>query len=221
MENKFNNSSIINFPFNHIIIDDFLSTDFANDVYNELLEIEKKTPDRILNTNFYNKIEFNSKIDNFDNYNKLLDLFNSDNLIKLIEKKFNFPDNFLSNNHNFYGGGYVISPPNSFLNYHTDFNYLDSIKKYRTINLILYMNKNYNENNGGYLHLIEPNSKTVEKIIQPLFNRAVIFITNKDTPHGVSINKNNFTRRSFNIYYYSDNPLDNNPEIHKTNWLNR
>lgn len=208
------------YPYEHLIIDNFLPFEFANDLYKELINIEKLNADNEFISDNGIKREFKQKKNCFDKYNAIIDLFGSNDLTNIIEKKFNLDLGLLSGDNSFDGGGYVISPPNSYLKYHIDFNFSNKIKKYRILNLILYMNLNY-DNNGGELHLLNSKTKTVEAIAQPLFNRAVLFLTNKNTPHGVNINREGFYRRSINVYYYSDKPINSeNEEPHKTIWLN-
>lgn len=119
------------------------------------------------------------------------------------------------------GGGYVKSPPNAFLSYHADFNYSSSIKKYRSINVLFYVNKGYSKNCGGVLHCLDSDSKTVEIEILPEANTLFAFLTDDLAFHGVSKNSATFTRRSFNIYYYTDVPLTERQtqDPHKTIWM--
>ena len=154
------------------------------------------------------------------NIGGIRDIFTSQKVADAIQTKFSIPHK-LSADPTFDGGGLTLSPPESFLRYHGDFNWSSKAEKYRYVNAILYLNASWNGTHGGYLHLIDNNTETVEKIVAPLFNRCAIFITSKETPHGVSINKNGFYRLSLNSYFYSDQPPKMNQTVpHKTLWKN-
>ena len=83
------------------------------------------------------------------------------------------------------------------------------------------MNKDYRENFGGHLHLLDSGSKTVEGKVLPKANTILAFKTDDVSFHGVSRNSAEFNRRSFNIYYYTDQPISSNQSDmpHKTLWL--
>ena len=77
----------------------------------------------------------------------------------------------------------------------------------RRLNVLIYLNKNWKEDNGGQLELWDKNMiKCVKKVI-PLFNRMVIFSTTSFSYHGnpnkvkCSIND---SRKSLALYYYSN-----------------
>jgi Rps23 Pro-64 3,4-dihydroxylase Tpa1-like proline 4-hydroxylase len=154
-------------------------------------------------------------------FQKLMNFLSSDDCAKAIANVFNL--NFeLEGDSTFDGGGFVISPPGSFLGYHADFNFSSQVKKYRVANILLYMNENYSSNLGGNLHLLDSHSLTVEKSVEPIENRALIFLTTDKTPHGVSKNLQSFSRKSFNAYFYADNnPEDTDSNPHRTLWINK
>lgn len=219
IEDRINNSTIEHSPFKYILIRDFLPLEFAEKSYSDLLRVEELKPDNSFISDNGLKREYKTHKADINEYNKLMDLFSKDYLLSIIESKFGLKSGSLYSDSSYDGGGYVISPCKTYLRYHVDFNFSDKLNKYRCINLILYMNRDYKDEYGGQLHLLDNSTKTVEKIIKPYFNTAVIFLTNSNTPHGVSIN-NNFERRSINVYYYSDEPLHDNDRVpHKTIWL--
>lgn len=207
-------------PFSHVHIEQFLPNDFANEAYADLLQVENSEPDNHFISANGIKREYKQPRDNHPAYNQLMSLFSTSILLPSIESKFGLLDGSLHADPSYDGGGYVISPANTHLRYHADFNFSSKIDKYRVLNIILYMNKGYLPSYGGQLHLLDHNTMTVEKAINPVFNSAVIFITNKSTPHGVSINRNGFERRSINAYFYSNNPIKEDQRIpHKTIWI--
>ena len=91
---------------------------------------------------------------------------------------------------------------------HTDFNTYYH-KKYgkldRRINLLLYMNKDWDPSYKGDLILINPNTGIMKRI-EPIFNRCVIFNTTNKSIHGhpepLNVPDDNTYRKSIAVYYY-------------------
>lgn len=205
-------------PFDYIVIDNFLDINNPEEFYKGLQQNQQLTENQLYSTEENgSKRQFTSSNGNTF-LQDLLDVFSSDELAQTISDRFGFNQR-LYPDITFEGGGLTFSPPGTFLRYHGDFNYSSKAEKYRVINAILYLNHGYKTANGGHLHLLDPQSDTVECIVEPVFNRCVIFKTSKDTPHGVNRNSNDFTRISFNSYFYADRPLlDEQQQPHRTLW---
>ena len=54
----------------------------------------------------------------------------------------------------------------------------------RRLNILIYLNHNWKENNGGHLELWDKEMKNCEKKVLPIFNRMVIFSTTDFSYHG-------------------------------------
>ena len=82
-----------------------------------------------------------------------------------------------------------------YLNIHADFNQHPQMKLDRRLNILIYLNHNWKEDNGGHLELWDKNMKKCEKKILPIFNRMVIFITTDFSYHGnpnkIKVDENN------------------------------
>lgn len=109
----------------------------------------------------------------------------------------------------FTGGGMHQILNGGILDVHTDFNYYERLKLYRRINVLIYLNPEWTEDYGGALELwdgaVRDGGKCV-KSIAPLYNRVVIFNTNKKSFHGHPKEWNGppgSTRRSIALYYYT------------------
>ena len=212
-------STVDVYPFEHIVIDNFLDIEDTQKFYQGLLTNQELNEDQIYNAEKNGtKRQFTSSNGNIF-LQQLLDVFSDVELGRTIADKFAF-DQTLYPDSTFEGGGLTFSPPGTFLRYHGDFNYSSNVQKYRVINAILYLNYEYQTHNGGHLHLLDAASDTVERTVEPVFNRCVMFKTAKDTLHGVNRNSKNFTRVSFNAYYYADQPLRADElQPHKTLWI--
>lgn len=81
----------------------------------------------------------------------------------------------------------------------------------RKLNLLLYLNKDWNEEWGGDLELWDKNKENCITKISPIANRCVIFNTTGFAWHGHPLPLNcpsNITRKSLALYYYNvDNSI--------------
>jgi Rps23 Pro-64 3,4-dihydroxylase Tpa1-like proline 4-hydroxylase len=218
VQQRITESVITTRPWDHIVIDDFLPIANAAEFYQQLKHIQHQESDQIYD------VEHNGRKLQFTQSNgdpaleSLMSVFGSQQLASEIQQKFML-DRGLTPDTTFEGGGLTFSPPGTFLRYHSDFNYSSRAQRYRVVNAICYFNHNYQSSNGGHLHLLDPKSNTVESLVEPKFNRCVLFKTSKLTPHGVNRNSLNFTRISFNCYFYSEQPLlADEVDPHRTLW---
>jgi hypothetical protein len=72
--------------------------------------------------------------------------------------------------------------------------------------LLVYLNKDWQDGYGGHLELWDKTGKRRVHRIAPLFNRCVIFNTNKDSYHGHPdplAAPEHLTRKSMALYYYT------------------
>jgi hypothetical protein len=103
------------------------------------------------------------------------------------------------------GGGIHVTGPGGRLDVHVDFNYIESRKLHRRLNLLLYLNPVWQEDWGGAIQLWDKDVKTCRQSFGPLLNRCVIFETSDMSFHGVTPISPSapFPRRSFAAYYYT------------------
>lgn len=102
------------------------------------------------------------------------------------------------------GGGLHCSGPGGVLMPHTDFHYYDRLKLYRRINLLLYLNPEWEESFGGCLELWRKGAPAPDTVVVPRWGTCVIFRTDDQSVHGFStpIAEGRW-RRSIALYYYS------------------
>ena len=113
------------------------------------------------------------------------------------------------------GGGVHVVQPGGYLKAHTDFPFHRHLHLWRRVNVLLYLNENWDEEWGGHLSLYpldsmgnSNNNSLTEKKISPLFNRMVIFRTDNTTLHGHPeplACPSSTIRKSIALYYYSSN----------------
>jgi Rps23 Pro-64 3,4-dihydroxylase Tpa1-like proline 4-hydroxylase len=109
----------------------------------------------------------------------------------------------------FKGGGIHQILKGGILDIHTDFNYYERLGIYRRLNVLLYLTKDWREDYGGSLQLWDNALKLggqCFKSIAPIFNRCVVFETDKTSCHGHPEAWNapdGLNRRSIALYYYT------------------
>ena len=201
-----------NQPFEHCIVDNFFDLDVAH-------AIEKEFPDYENPAWFYykNQLEDKKALNNWNSFPSLTyQLFReliSEEFIKILSEKIGVP---LYQDAGLHGGGWHIHSQGGNLNPHLDYSLHPKIRLQRKINIIIYMSSGLKAEYGGDLGLWSHNKKTNQpdkliKLIQPRFNRAVIFDTTQNSWHGMAkplCQPHGVYRKSLAIYYLTDPPPD-------------
>jgi Rps23 Pro-64 3,4-dihydroxylase Tpa1-like proline 4-hydroxylase len=209
-------------PFKHIVLDKVINEDLLELAYKEITSISKN--------NFFNTIVIGMPevqvnkyaLTNFDGLKYIVQIKNyleSDYFLKILEKVTGI-DNLQKDPTN-NGGGLHFINYNGKLNIHSDFNRHKASKKYRRLNLLLYLNKDYKEEYNGHFEFWNKDMTSCEKKIAPLFNRIVLFKVDDNANHGhpeLWKNPNN-SRMSLAIYYYTnDRPEHEKSETYHARW---
>ena len=84
----------------------------------------------------------------------------------------------------FHGGGLHESRRGGWLNLHADWTQHPHLPLVRRLNMIVYLNRDWEEDWGGALQLHDSATGPAGASVAPLFNRAVIFPTTSETLHG-------------------------------------
>ena len=121
------------------------------------------------------------------------------------------------------GGGLHQSPKGGFLNIHADFTIHPHHRDWRRrVNVLVYLNKDWQENYGGHLELWDKAMKNQVHKIAPLLNRCVIFNTDEDAYHGHPeplTCPEGTTRKSIALYYFTKEATP--PRIRSTEYKAR
>ena len=104
------------------------------------------------------------------------------------------------------GSGVHQGQNGSYVDVHIDVNYNPDKNLWRRVNLLIYLNKNWKPEYGGELELWNKEMTQCEATVPCDFNRAIIFITDENSPHGYrKINvPEGETRKSFYTYYFTE-----------------
>ncbi len=104
------------------------------------------------------------------------------------------------------GGGLHQIGPGGYLKVHADFNWNRYIKRYRRLNVLVYLNENWDDAWGGKLELWDRDMSACSAEIAPRMNRMVVFSTTDDSFHGHPVPltcPTDVTRNSIALYYYT------------------
>ena len=189
-------------PYPHICIDNFFPEDVAERVLIDLQSLpEKETA--------FARAQENKKVsyipERLPDYTKnLFYALNSRPFILFLEDLTGIegliPDPF------FYGAGIHEVANGGHLDIHADFNLHSKMKVERRLNVLIYLNKGWQEEWGGSFEIWDREMKAKEKSFVPIFNRMVTFTTTSDSFHGnpsVVNNPEGRSRFSIALYYYT------------------
>lgn len=219
-------------PFSHLIIDNFFDESYLNNV---LTEIQQYPPEMWFDKN---NAAINNESDNiFQNkkialtdYNKfgscsasLIDFTKSPEFIQFLVSVTGIND--LESDPHLYGGGIHKVSNGGRLSIHSDFNIHPLTSQHRRLNVLLYLNKDWQPSYNGQLELWDKNMTQMVSSIAPIFNRLVVFRITDDAFHGHPepwINPNGVPRLSFALYYYTrERPEAEKSGFHWALWQQR
>jgi Rps23 Pro-64 3,4-dihydroxylase Tpa1-like proline 4-hydroxylase len=191
-------------PFPHIVIDNFLPEAILDEILTEFPD-----PKQIAWKSFANQAE--KKLASRDEKQMgdatrfLLYQFNSSTFISFLEKLTGIPG-VIPDPH-FEGGGLHQIERGGYLKMHVDFNRHERLQLDRRLNVLIYLNRDWQEEYGGHLELWDKDMTACAKKILPVFNRCVVFSTTDFSYHGHPeplTCPEDRTRRSLALYYYSN-----------------
>lgn len=212
-------------PFPHLVLDDFLPLNCANlilDVFPDQhspiwLDWTKRD---IVHQPRKQGIGHASRLIDVSPYLlNMLFAFNSYPFINFLEILTGI-DKLLPDAH-FYGGGLHQILRGGKLAIHADSNVLGPLDLFRRVNVLFYLNKNWKDDYCGNLEFWDAELQGCVKSIPPIFNRLVVFNTNKKTFHGHPAPLNTpseMTRKSIAVYYYTAKPAPDEPYDDQIDW---
>jgi len=197
-------------PFPHFCIDNFLNEDFANDVYDSFPAYQEaqKLGKEFTAVNEKRKIQITDTSKFPLAIKKLSDLLASDEYIQMWSELTGVPN--LLADASLTGGGIHETNSGGHLDVHVDFNYNEEMQAHRRLNILIYFNKDWKEEYGGYLDVWDKDIKKCYGSFEPKFNRACGFLTSEISFHGVTpiTCPEAVMRKSFATYYYTKEAPD-------------
>jgi hypothetical protein len=191
-------------PFPHVVIDDFLPAHVIEGVLAEFPSPEN--PDWY---RFHTDRELKLALEDPEAMppyaRQVLSQFNSAAMVDFLEELTGI-DGLIPDPH-YYGGGLHQIEPGGHLDVHADFNWHKRLLLDRRLNLLLYLNKDWQPGWGGALELWNEDMTECRRRVQPIANRCVVFSTTDTSFHGHPeplACPPGRTRRSLALYYYSN-----------------
>jgi len=216
-------------PFPHIVFDQFINDALAErllNVFPVLKERPGQTPEAAKTDDGQspqpNKLWLSNQLGVNALFRQLYWELNSAPFLAFLEQvtgiQHLIPDPHLV------GGGVHQTKRDGLSMIHADFNKHPQYKLDRRLNLLIYLNKEWEEYWGGDLELWATAMSHCEKRVSPLLGRSVIFSTTRDSfhghPHPLTCPEEQ-SRKSIAMYYYTrGRPTHEDASPHKTLWQN-
>ena len=190
-------------PFPHLAIDKFCDEEGLRRLMAKLPDIKSKSRDYIFANNKFEKSKISEISEEFAELHADFMSARFQDFLRYVTNEDLFVDP------SFHGGGLHQGKENSFLDMHLDFNYHPMHDNwYRNLNLLLYLNENWEEEHGGQLKLEDLRTGEKKEIGVP-YNRLVIQQTRAFTLHGydrISFPQGKY-RTSIAAYAYSEHKM--------------
>jgi len=195
-----------NKPWPHVVIDDFFDPEYLERVRQEAAAIDRakryaKFLDRKTD---HNKFAFLPDVVGPETA-RLVNFLNSGAFLKYLEELTGVSG--LLADPSYFGGGLHKILAGGFLEIHADFNHLKRYDLERRLNLLLYLNKDWQNSYQGDLEMWDRPSMTRVTAVAPVFNRCVIFSTTAESLHGHPVplaTPPGMERMSIALYYYTN-----------------
>jgi Rps23 Pro-64 3,4-dihydroxylase Tpa1-like proline 4-hydroxylase len=191
-------------PFPHIVLDDFFDPQIL-----ELVLTEFPRHDAIRWQSFNNEREIKLASATESSFGPatrlLLYHLNSITFLEFLSTVTGIKN--LISDPSFEGGGLHQIVRGGKLAIHADFNRHKSYGLDRRLNVLVYLNKDWRDEYGGYLQLWNRDMTRCEAKVLPLFNRVMIFGTTDFTYHGHPDPlqcPEGMTRKSLALYYFTN-----------------
>ena len=192
-------------PYPHIVLENFLDPEVLNACIAEFNKLNET--DGWINYTHYNEKKTGlNKLDLLPEMIKgTINELNSPAFLEFLSTLTGIKD--LQKDDALEGGGIHQSKRGGFLNIHADFTVHPHHRNWqRRVNVLVYLNKDWQDEWGGKLELWDKKMKACEAKVAPIFNRCVIFNTDADSFHGhpePMTCPDGVFRRSIALYYYS------------------
>jgi 2OG-Fe(II) oxygenase superfamily len=190
-------------PFRHIVIDDMFPDELLSTVVDEMPPIDRDvwvhhSDDR------HEKFGLRSAVNLSEAGFQLAALLHSASFLYFLSEVTGIrellPDPYLQ------GSGYSVIPDGGYFDVHVDRNIAYETGLTRRLSLIIYLNKQWKHEYGGQLELWNSDGSSSEAVIEPVFNRTIIFEIAEQNFHGVPTPvacPDTRSRKSFAAYYHT------------------
>lgn len=192
-------------PFPHIVLDDFLNPDFLRRVVDEFPDSAGR--DCFLRDQERLKFQYRPDECQGPFTRMLFAELNSRAFLCFLSELTGIKGLIADPYHA--GAGLHETKRGGYLGIHADFPKHGEMRLQRRLNLLIYLNEDWQEEYGGALELWDKQMRAASQRVLPVFGRAVIFSTDKDTFHGHPdplTCPEGRSRKSIATYYYTARP---------------
>mgnify|MGYP001242180111 CR=1 FL=1 len=190
-------------PYAHIVLDDFLESEAAESLLEEFGDADKWS-----HYNHYNERKMGlTRFDEFgERTQAIVSELSSPRFLEFLQGMSGIDD--LLADPDLDGGGLHQILPSGYLNVHADFQSHTTRPSWsRQLNMLIYLNKDWQDEWGGFLELWAEDMTEAVESVRPDFNRCVIFHTTTASMHGhptpLACPAGN-SRKSLALYYFRD-----------------
>jgi len=209
-------------PFPHVVIDDLLPAEVLED-----LVADFPAPDQApwfgYESDRERKLELSNQQCMRPFTRHMLAQFNSGVFVDFLEELTGISG--LVVDPHLAGGGLHQIQPGGRLQIHADFNLHPRLLLQRRLNLLLYLNREWQDDFGGHLELWDRDMTRCQARISPALGRCVVFTTTHESFHGHPdplACPEGITRKSLALYYYSvPDDIPEGMEYHGTQFKRR
>lgn len=213
-------------PFRHVVLDDFFDPGTAGELLAQFPEFARGNA-RTENGTLGNKSTVEAIRELGPAYAALDDAIQSREFLDIIGRITGIPD--LLYDRWYFGGGTHHNRAGQDLDPHVDFNRHPIEGWHRRLNLIVYLNHEWDDAWGGSFELhSDPHSPDNQiTLITPLYNRCVIFETTESSWHGFRRiapppGHEDVSRKSIALYFYTrERPAEETADTHSTIYVER
>ena len=191
-------------PFHHVVIDDFLPAQAAEDLHRDFIETPRERFELFHKEGYADKYVLKD-VAKMSPYSRLFfGEMNAAPMVQFLETMSGIPA--LIPDPYYTGGGFQEIQPGGTLEVHADFNWNGELQLYRRVNALIYLNKDWKPEYNGDLQLWNADARSCEKRVYPIFNRCVIFETTSSNFHGHPLPLKcppGMSRKSAALFYYT------------------
>jgi hypothetical protein len=191
-------------PFPHMVVDNFFPDDLIRDVLTNF-PMAPVSEERTFEMGYAGQHKRQVLPEACNAFNRELFWFlNSRPVLQYLEGLTGI-DGLLPDPY-YVGGGFHETSSGGLLGVHADFRINSQLHVQRRINLLIYLNPEWDDQWNGLLELWSKDMKQCVTRVSPILNRCVVFSTDANTWHGHPdplVTPDGVKRRSIAMYYYT------------------
>ncbi len=213
-------------PFRYVVIDDFFEAEFCQQLVDEFPDF--KAHHAVDENQTLGKKAVVQTVSQLGSAYRQLDLLVQNEAFLSTIENITGIQHLIYDPH-YIGGGTHNNLDTQELDPHVDFTHHPITSHHRRLNLIVYLNHEWEAEWGGNIEFHRnprlPVAEDQITSVRPLFNRAVIFETHNHSWHGfppikLPVDRKDISRKSFALYYYTKQ-RSNSIEPHSTIYVER